>query len=241
MEATETDKILEEMDKEDDRRMDTINESSSLNSELRLTAGLLEETFNDPKFIAQIQQMVHHAHLNLSESVFIAREDNEKPIISRIVRSPRMKSDPMQSYGVAYSAQMFDDQGISYNNVFFGVHSHPIDPTENSWEQSIVPSNQDFMTFEKLSLQRKGIIHGIVARDKGDAKLLLLQFPPDSSHQTYYQTYEYPQSFATLKRLLTESGIRNIVVTLPKKSTSFPPSEIVKIRDFATSPQIKAA
>ncbi len=114
-------------------------------------------------------------------------------------------------------------------------HSHPIDGKNAHWEDAIVPSTADIENSERRSLNRRGMINGIVAPDKKGARIFLWQFDPDSPHDTYYQTFENGQSLAIFRRLLNESGVRNAVLALPAKAEAFSPDETAKLATFSTA------
>ena len=73
--------------------MDRVTEvkSSSPKEQPLVNVSILRATFTEPAVLEHLYQLIHHAHLNLSEGIFCVQNIQGQPVVSDLAKSPRMR------------------------------------------------------------------------------------------------------------------------------------------------------
>lgn len=186
--------------------------------------------------------MAYHAHLNFAEAAFVVRDENGKPIVSELVKSPRMGSihDAHKSFSVSLRSSISDyspthpegviQRGKLHEGIKMIVHSHPLEKRERV-EAVLCPSVGDLDKWEEDRAETRNnyLIEGILVFDGSSIHLLLMQADPSCLQSTDYQIWEDSGSPQKLFHLLEESGFRHTVLRKKIKDNNFSEEELNKL------------
>lgn len=212
---------------------------------------ILRATFIHPTFLSHLTQLMHHAHLNLAEGIFIVQNINGQPVISDLKKSKRIGSVGDEEESLSTTTRVWEVEEVMEDlrtgeittaetdvikpNIILEVHSHPIESSERSFpEQALRPSVPDLDLWEKLKILVRNpyLIKGIIVRKGNVGLLLLFQEDPTKPQANYYQKWNDDQGSMELLRLMRESGIRYEILRFDIKQKSFPNEELEKLKKF---------
>lgn len=213
--------------------------------ESQLSREFLVATFTDPKFVAHMADLTHHAHLNFAEGTFVVQRKNGKPVVHDVVNSPRTRSYEDRVYstrGVLNIYKSVSSSDLKFrekepltfmDDVVVTVHSHPI-RVGQPLDDVLRPSTVDLEGWQQLrgALKQPYLLQGIIVPYKGAAHLLLYQLDPNGTEDLYWQQYDSSESGARMLRYMKESGIRVAILKMDMKTRTFTEQELAKLDQF---------